>query len=48
MDSNNEVERTVMTWIKKQGVEFFYDSFEQLVHRCHKSENSGNYVEKQR
>ena len=31
-DSNNEVERTVRTWIKKQGVEFFHDGFEKLIH----------------
>jgi hypothetical protein len=44
-DSNNEVERTVRTWIKKQSVEFFHDGFEKLVHHWHKSEeNSGNYV----
>jgi hypothetical protein len=46
-DSNNEVERTVRTWIKKQSVEFFHDGFVKLVCHWHKSEEySGNYVEK--
>lgn len=46
-DSNNEVERKVRTWIKKQRVEFFHDGFEKLVHCWHKSEeNGGNYIEK--
>jgi hypothetical protein len=31
-DSDEEVERIVRTWMKKQSVEFFCDSFEKLVH----------------
>jgi histone-lysine N-methyltransferase SETMAR len=35
-DSNEEVERTVRTWMKKQSVEFFRDDIEKLVHRWQK------------
>ncbi|GFG30270.1 hypothetical protein Cfor_04429 [Coptotermes formosanus] len=31
-DSNEEVERTIRTWMKKQSLEFFHNSFEKLVH----------------
>jgi hypothetical protein len=31
-DSNEEDERIVRTWMKKQGVEFFCDGFHKLVH----------------
>lgn len=38
---------SVRTWIKKQNVEFCYDSFEKLVYRWWKCvENGGNVVEK--
>jgi histone-lysine N-methyltransferase SETMAR len=45
-DSNEEVERIVRTWTKKQSVEFFCDSFQKLV-LCWKKcvANGGDYVE---
>jgi len=33
VDSVEEVERTVRTWMKKQSVVFFLDGFRNLVHR---------------
>jgi hypothetical protein len=35
-DSNEDMERTVRTWMKKQSVEFFRDGSEKLVHRWQK------------
>jgi hypothetical protein len=34
VDSFEDAERTVRTWMKKQIVEFFLDGFRNLVHRC--------------
>ena len=46
-DSDEEVERTLRTWMKKQNVELFCDGFEKLVHHQWKFvENGGDYVEK--
>jgi lipopolysaccharide biosynthesis regulator YciM len=46
-DSNEEVERTVRTSIKKQSVEFLCDDYEKLVHRWQNCvENGGDYVDK--
>jgi hypothetical protein len=47
-DSNEEVERIVRTWMKKEIVEFFHDGFQKLVHRWKNCvENGGDYVEKE-
>jgi hypothetical protein len=47
-DSNEEVERIVRTWMKKQSVEFFHVSFQKLVQHWKKCvENRGDYMEKQ-
>jgi hypothetical protein len=46
-DSDEEVERIVRTWMKKQSVGFFRDSFQKLVHHWKKGvENGGDCVEK--
>jgi len=45
--SNEGVERSVRTWMKKQIVEFFRDGFEKLVHLWRNSvEISRDYVGK--
>ncbi|GFG29112.1 hypothetical protein Cfor_00279 [Coptotermes formosanus] len=44
--SNEEVERIVRTWMKKQSLEFFCDGFQKLRHHWKKCvENGGDYVE---
>lgn len=44
-DSDEEMGRTVRTWMKKQSVGLFCDSFEKLVHHWQKCvENGGDYV----
>lgn len=43
---NKELERTVRTWMKKQSVEFFCDSFEKLVQHWQRFGNGGDYVER--
>lgn len=46
-DSDEEVERTLRTLMKKQDLELFCDDFEKLVCRQWKFvENGGDYVEK--
>jgi hypothetical protein len=46
-DSDEEVERTARTWMKKQNVELFCDGFEKLVRRRWKFvKNGGDDVEK--
>jgi hypothetical protein len=44
-DSDEEVEKTVRTWMKKQTVEFFHDGFQKLVHHWKQCvENGCDYV----
>jgi hypothetical protein len=46
-DSNEELERTVRTWLKKQNVEFLHGGFEKLVrHWRNCVKQGGDYVEK--
>jgi hypothetical protein len=45
--SNEEVKRTVKTWLRKQSVEFFRDGFTKFVSHWWKCvQLGGNYVEK--